>query len=110
MPTVRKHVPLDQALPGMVLADALCDSQGKVLLAEGIELTESTLSALRRHGIDALSIVAGTLSEEELAVRRDHSAARIERLFRKCSEHEDDATAVLLALIRRYRLGAEEAT
>ncbi|MBC7455159.1 MAG: hypothetical protein H7335_15955 [Massilia sp.] len=52
------NVPIAEARAGMVLADAVRDQSGGVLLAAGATLTEATLNALRRRGIASLGIVA----------------------------------------------------
>jgi len=109
MPIIRKQVSLDEAQPGMVLSDALLDAHGNVMLAAGMELSASTIAALRRHQIESLSIAAGMLSEEELEGRRRRDVARLEHLFRKQGGGDTDASDLLHALMRRYRLGEEPA-
>ena len=49
-------VPLAHLYPGMVLADALLDAQGHVLLAEGVSLSEASILSLARHGVGAVPI------------------------------------------------------
>ncbi|HYD80820.1 MAG TPA: hypothetical protein VEC06_13510 [Paucimonas sp.] len=108
MPLLRKLVPLDQATPGMVLADDLTDAQGNILVAEGVTLSEAMLNSLRRHRIESLSIVCGTLTTEELAAKRLRDEGRLAKLFRKPTNDVEDATGILMQYVRYYRLGGEE--
>ncbi|WP_425059490.1 hypothetical protein SCACP_00830 [Sporomusa carbonis] len=49
---------LDAVLPGTVLAQDIISSQGKVLLAEGIELTARHIAQLRRWRIPSIEILS----------------------------------------------------
>lgn len=99
-----KQLGLDAVTPGMVLSDDLLDSHGQVLLPQGATLTEATLASLRRHAIDALPILCEPLSEAEVAAEQDRHQQRLTRLFRKHTN--DEATALLLEYVTRFRLGA----
>lgn len=103
-----RQIPLDQATAGMVLSDDVLDAQGKTLLAKDVALTESMLAGLRRHQIEAVSIVSGTLTEEDLSARRCHHEERLAKLFRKPTNDVEDATGILMQYVRYYRLGGEE--
>lgn len=47
---------VDEVEPGMVLADAVRDSAGRILLGEGAEVSEKHLVLFRRRGIIELDI------------------------------------------------------
>lgn len=103
-----EHLPLAHLYPGMVLADALLDAQGQVLLAEGAVLSEATILSLSRHGIGAAPI-RRTLPQEQtepaaLQARLDHLFRRNER-----DDHADWATGLLRRYVEDYRLSPEVA-
>ncbi len=101
-------VPLAHLYPGMVLADALLDAHGHVLLAEGAVLGEATIASLAKHGIAAAPIVrAVPLSRpdpEAIQGRLDHLFRRNER-----DDHGDWATGLLRGYVEDYRLRREVA-
>lgn len=101
-------VPLAHLYPGMVLADALLDAQGNVLLAEGAVLGEATILSLSRHGVGAAPIRrAAPLSQPDPAAVQE----RLDRLFRRNErdEHADWATGLLRRYVEDYRLRREVA-
>jgi pyruvate dehydrogenase complex dehydrogenase (E1) component len=108
MPVLHRQIPLDQATAGMVLSDDLLDTHGNILVARNVTLTDSMLAALRRHQVDAVSVVSGMLTDDELAARRRHDAERLARLFRKPTDDIEEATGILAQYVRYYRLGGEE--
>jgi hypothetical protein len=108
MTILHRQVPLDQATAGMVLADDLLDAQGNILLARNITLTDAMIAALRRHQVEAVPIVSGTLTRKELTAQRLAHEARLVRLFRKPANDMEDATGILSQYVRYYRLGGEE--
>lgn len=96
---------LADAHPGMILSDAVCDAQGKVLLAQGVRLSDATLSALARHGIDSVPV-----ANLAAPVRSgDAARARLDYLFRSNvrDDHDDWATGQLRCYIEDYRLQRE---
>jgi hypothetical protein len=97
-----KHVALDEASAGMVLADEVCDRQGNVLLAKGAELSESLMQALRRRGVESIRIEDDALSPEQLAAERERVAARLAHLFRK--PHAGAANTLLREQLIGYRM------
>ena len=101
-------VPLAHLYPGMVLADALLDAHGNVLLVEGAGLGEATILSLSRHGIGAAPIRRSAPVD-----RPDPAAlqARLDHLFRRNDrdEHADWATGLLRRYVEDYRLGREVA-
>jgi len=90
------------------LSDDLIDAHGNILVAKGVMLTDSMLVALRRHQVDAVSIVSGMLTDEEVSARRLHDEERLARLFRKPANDAEDATGILQQYVRYYRLGGVE--
>jgi hypothetical protein len=96
-------IALADATAGMVLAEALHNQAGSVLLPAGATLTSTTLNALRRRGIESL----GVLGEKEpddgaaRAAERERQCARLARLFRNSAEL--GATGALLARLYLYR-------
>ncbi|SFD63959.1 hypothetical protein [Massilia yuzhufengensis] len=96
-------LPLAHLFPGMVLADALLDAHGHVLLAEGAVLSEATILSLARHGISAAPISrAVPLATPEPATIQ----ARLDHLFRHNDrdDHGDWATGLLRRYVEDYRL------
>ena len=101
-------VPLAHLYPGMVLADALLDAHGNVLLAEGVVLGEATIHSLARHGIAAAPIVrAVPVSQPDPAAVQ----ARLDHLFRRNDreDHDDWAAGLLRRYVEDYRLAREVA-
>lgn len=122
-------ISLDDASAGMLLADALLDAHGGLLLPQGAALTASSLASLRRRGIEQCSVVdtggdgrdgvggAGRGGDGGMGLREDDGVAadpaalerrralaveRLRRLFRHCADGE--AGAVLLHQLIDYRL------
>jgi hypothetical protein len=96
-------VPLAQLLPGMVLADALLDAQGHVLLTEGAVLGDATIASLARHGVSAAPIArAAPRGAPDPAVLQ----ARLDHIFRgnDRDDHGDWATGLLRGYVEDYRL------
>ena len=97
-------VDLDQASAGMVLAEPLLDAHGAVLLPEGAVLSDSTLSSLRRRGVERCSVLPPPEPEEDPAVaaaRREQCLQRLQHMFRHSAQTE--ATGELLRLLADYR-------
>ncbi|QJE00628.1 hypothetical protein HH212_11855 [Massilia forsythiae] len=99
---------LADARPGMVLSDTVRDVQGNVLLAQGVRLSDVTLAALARHGVDSVpvarSVAAAAPDGNAVQTRLDH-------LFRSNvrDDHEDWATGLLRRYVEDYRLQREVA-
>lgn len=98
--------PLDQVLPGAVLGDNVHDDTGRVLLRMGTVLTESSLEALRRRGVETLPVaVVEQHSAEHLAHERARIEARLQEAFRRAGESE--ANRQLWQAVLEYKLGVE---
>lgn len=98
------HIDIDAASAGMVLAEALTDGHGTVLLPEGAVLSDSNLASLRRRGVEGCTIVAPEAGDEDAEDPAEASAralARLDSLFR----HSDgtEATGQLKQLLATYR-------
>lgn len=96
-------VPLAHLCPGMVLADALLDAHGNMLLAEGAVLSEASILSLAKHGITAAPIrrarPAGQPDPATIQGRLDHLFRRNDR-----DDHADWATGLLRRYVEDYRL------
>jgi hypothetical protein len=103
------RIAIDQAGAGMVLADDLLDSQGAVLLPQGVTLTDATLAGLRRRGVGHCTIVGAAPGHDDgadggaaaRAALRERQLARLGHLFRHTADQEANAT--LLQLLTDYR-------
>lgn len=99
-------VPLAHLYPGMVLADALLDGRGNVLLAEGVTLGEASILSLAKHGVGAVPIRRAVPPSQQ-----DASAIqqRLDHLFRRNDrdDHADWATGLLRRYVEDYRLHRE---
>jgi hypothetical protein len=94
-----QQMAIADVVAGMVLAQALCDPGGGVLLPAGATLTDATLSALRRRGIDSLGVVGDQAVDDQ--AERARQCARLAHIFRNSAEV--DATGALLERLLRYR-------
>ncbi len=98
-----RTIPIDEASAGMVLAEALHDQAGSVLLPAGATLTGATLNSLLRRGIESLGVVGENAPDDGAAdaAARERQCARLARLFRNSAEL--GATGQLLERLYRYR-------
>ncbi len=102
--TVRRRlIELDDAQAGMVLAEAVVDPCGSVLLQDATPLTAPTLASLRRRGIDSIYVIDDSVPEADELAARERTAKRIAHLFRKCPDQ--GACAILLRWVKEYREG-----
>jgi hypothetical protein len=101
--TTERELDLDQALPGMVLAAALLDAHGGMLLPPGSALTSATLAALRRRGVErcVVQVEADAVDPAVRAREREQQVARLQQLFRHQAETEGGAA--LLQLLTDFR-------
>ena len=102
-----RELSLQQVQEGAILARALSDASGTVLLAQGAVLTAASLAALRRRGVESCWIAAAPVSDAaelaHAAAARQRQLERLAILFR--GTPRDAAGAGLLALMQRYRQG-----
>ena len=103
-----REISIEQAQEGMVLAQALNDGSGAVLLAQGAILTAANLTALRRRNVERCHVVMEeVIDPAALAHAEQERARRLERLavlFR--ATPPGSAGAQLLVLLQRYRQGS----
>lgn len=99
-----KMLPIDQVEAGMVLADALRDAAGGVLLPQGATLTAAMLAGLRRREVAELSVeVAAPPPDPELRqIMRKAVEQRLRHLFRQAGD--DAATRDFFQAVLDYRL------
>jgi hypothetical protein len=109
--TTSRVIPLDQAMPGMVLADAIREADGNVLLHAGASLGEAQLAGLLRRGIRGIAVVVSPAAEPGNAPavptapatpQDDAVRAQVRRLFRK--SETDATTHALFKAVLEYRL------
>lgn len=94
---------LDEIEPGIRLAAAVSDSAGKVLLAEGAELTPGLIASLQKRGLSHVPVAVQTsCSPEELSAQQEKIRNRIEWLFRNCGN--DPLMGRLCEAVLEYRL------
>ena len=102
-----REISMEQAQEGMVLAQALSDASGTVLLAQGATLTAANLTALRRRNVESCHVVMDEVVDPVAQAHAEQERVRrLERLavlFR--ATPPDSAGAELLALLQRYRQG-----
>lgn len=102
----RKLIPVAEAEPGMVLSDELLDERGMVLLARGVELTESMIVSLKRKQIEMLPIASGNTPPppDPYAIEQ-----RLRYLFRRHGDVGSNAAGLALQqLVAQYRTGSGE--
>jgi hypothetical protein len=100
------HIALDAARAGMILGAAIKDSDGNMLLPQGIILTDALLASLHRRGIAEVQIDDGLADNvaAPLALPTQQAAtARIDFIFRHTSGAASTALrATLLAQALRH--------
>lgn len=99
-----KQLDIDEATPGMTLAEDALNPRGKMVMPQGAVLTEASIDGLRRHDVTQLSVA---LPDEEAAkqaeAERQQQLQRIAHLFRHCDENQP--AAQLRQYLTRYRQG-----
>ena len=97
-----KQIALDEARPGMVLAEDLLTPRGKVILPAGAALTEAIVQSLHRYDIETLAVaMSGEMAAAEEAAELARHMERIARLFRK--NQADKASAQLQQCVTLFR-------
>ena len=87
----------------MKLGAPVNDIQGHALLPDGAELSERSLSSLRRRNITCISILEeDPRSEEELAIEREKTTEHINAMFHKTEQ--DTNMELLHQLVLEYRI------
>ncbi|MGP1680041.1 MAG: hypothetical protein ACTS6J_23150 [Burkholderiales bacterium] len=102
MTAVIRKIPLDQALPGMVLGDDVTSST-HMLLPRGTVINAAHIDSLRRREVGEIAVLAPSeLSVAEIEERREALRGRVERLFRRAGS--DATMQALLRAVLEYRL------
>lgn len=106
-----QEIPLDDAIPGMTLAEAVLDRSGARLISPGVELTEKSIHALKQRGVLRIHIImplneqAGSTQTEE-AEEIEESLKRLDVLFKNSLDSKPNR--LLLDSLRRYRTRATQ--
>jgi hypothetical protein len=107
------RVPLDSVVEGAVLAEAVHDPLGRLLVPAGEALTATVLASLRRRGVPDVALVgpaaaaaaADLAALEALARRTPEGTARWERLARAAARWGGDPhMQVLREAVLRHTL------
>ncbi|NTV96835.1 MAG: hypothetical protein HGA75_15710 [Thiobacillus sp.] len=98
-------IPLASLRPGMLLAEAVRDRFGNVMLTAGTALNESHLASLQQRGIASAKIIPERVppSSEEAEAMRKSTEERLRQLFRKTLDLPGNRR--LFETILAYRLG-----
>lgn len=103
-----RTLPLDQAKPGMVLAEAVCQKDGGILLPCAVELGESHLASLLKRGIKEITIIAQQTEEDSATTLANREAMQeaarlqVQHLFRKSEMNA--TTEALMRTVLEFRL------
>lgn len=93
---------LDQATPGMVLAEDMRDAGGNLLLKSGTALTESSLASLQRYSLSTFAVVGEESDALDDTAARELIHQRLAKLFRRWGNGA--ASGSLHDWISQYRL------
>lgn len=98
-----RYIAVDQAQPGMLLAQPVRESHMLAILPAGTFLTEENIRQLRVHGAEILAIAKeDTRTPEEIAVHARDAARDVLRLFRN-ADITDPPMAALFNSVLTYR-------
>jgi phosphatidylserine/phosphatidylglycerophosphate/cardiolipin synthase-like enzyme len=95
-------VAIDDAQEGMCLYGDLRDRAGSLLLPKSTLLSAATIKGLQRRGVEVVSIVDDTVTDQQLAAEREQAMARIAHLFRYAGT--GSANALLRKAVEAYRM------
>jgi hypothetical protein len=95
-------VEIDAAQEGMRLYSELRDRAGNLLLPKSTLLTGPTINSLRRRGVEVVSVMDDTVTDQQLAAEREQAMARITHLFRYAGTGA--ANALLRNVVEAYRM------
>jgi hypothetical protein len=101
-PAVRT-VFMDEVTPDSVLAEALHDEHGHILLGAGTVLTAALIDSLDRRGVPCVTLVGPSADGAlDIETRRQQARHAIEALFRHSLRHGQ--INPLIHLITHYRM------
>lgn len=88
---------------GMVVAEAVLDATGRVLIPAGVELSDHSIASLARRDIEAV-MVELTVQEDpaDAQARRIRSQQQLDHLFRQAGSTPE--TRALYQAILDYRM------
>jgi len=96
-------LPVAQLQPGMRVASALADENGRLLLPAGTELSDAAIASLQRRGIEQVSIELEVEDDPAALERyRQQVTERLDHLFRHAGR--DSETMALYRAIAQYRM------
>jgi len=102
MTAMTRTIPLDQALPGMVLGEAVT-REGLMLLPCGTVIGVGHLDSLRRHEVSEIVVQAPSeLSAAEIQEQREVMRERVAHLFRQAGS--DTTMQALFRAVLEFRL------
>ena len=93
---------LETVQPGMIVADAVLDDGGRVLVPSGAEVSTSMLASLARREVASITVEHEV--EEDPALReaqRIALTARLDELFRKAGDAPETRTLYEAVLAHR---------
>jgi len=103
MRTRTRYLPIEDALEGMTLAEAVKDSYQRSLLPAHSVLTSENIDQLRAHEVEFVCVTfTDTRSPEEIANHTAAMAHAVMEIFRT-ADHSQPATAALFNQILMYR-------
>jgi len=98
-----ERLPLEALSVGMVLAEAVLDDAGRLLIPAGSALTENTIASLARREISTVAVELAIIEDEaEREAYRRHACKELDQLFRHAGDGEE--TRMLYQTILAYRL------
>lgn len=99
-PRARRTVAVEDLEAGMVLADAVHDGQGRLLIQQETELTDRHLRAFQLWGIVSVKILAAAGAEPEPPPISPEILARAEETVRARFRHNDLQHPLIAAVFR----------
>lgn len=96
------EIALEEATPGMTLAQAVFDEGGVCLMASGSVLTDKSIQALKKRGMHAVQIEVPASDEKKDALLAA-ALARLDELFMHSKDNFPNRQ--LLEFLQRYRRG-----
>ncbi len=91
-----QRIALTKATPGMVLAQAVCRSDGPVLVGEGLTLTDSVIERIRQAGIGTVWVEGNPLGAKGAVGNLRVIAEQLPFMFRR---HKDNVFMMTLCSV-----------
>lgn len=96
-------VPVADLRPGMLVAAAVEDAAGRVLLPAGNEITESIIVSLQRREIEQVTVEIEVEEDAaQIEARHRQALAQLDHLFRRAGDGAE--TRALYEAVAKYRL------